>query len=231
MLLALVTSASAQPADNTIALPDDPRLSPVRPALEKIVAELTHDGLPAHPIVDKVQEGLAKGIAPDAIRDAAVARGRYLLEANRLLRTYRPDDAPFPLVLALARARGADLAWAALTPLMESDVPVAIITRSVETLTDLSARGYPESEAAAVVLTVASREPNALDRLLAGLEAIRNRRGLPARTALEQLGQQLATDHDSFETVVTRVADAPPEPARPRKATKGKKRRRGSSSP
>jgi hypothetical protein len=229
MLLALVTSARAQPADSTIALPDDPRLSPVRPALEKIIAELTHDGLPVHPIVDKVQEGLAKGVAPEAIRDAAVARGRHLMEANRLLRTYRPDDAPFPLVLALARARGADLAWVVLTPLMESDVPVATITRSVETLTDLSARGYPEREAAAVVLTVAAREPNAIDRLLAGLEAIRNRRGLPARTALEQLRQQLATDHDSFETVVTRVADAPLEPVRPRKAAKGKKRRRGGS--
>jgi hypothetical protein len=229
MLMALAMSASAQPADNTIALPDDPRLSPVRPALEKILAELTHDGLPAHPIVDKVQEGLAKGVAPDAIRDAAVARARHLLEANRLLRTYRPGDAPFPLVLALARARGADLAWAVLTLLMESDLPVATITRSVETLTDLSARGYPERESAAVVLTVSAREPNAADRLLAGLEAIRHRRGLPARAALEQLQQQLATDHDSFETVVSRVAAVPREPERPRKVTKAKRPRHSGS--
>src|SRR5689334_5856718 len=43
-------------------LPDDPRLAPARAELQAIVDDAERVGLPASLLVDKIREGLAKGI-------------------------------------------------------------------------------------------------------------------------------------------------------------------------
>jgi hypothetical protein len=172
-------------------LPASQRLDPVRPALERTVAEAARDGLPSDLIVSKVREGLAKGAEPEAIRAAAERLARSLADAAELLRDGRPNSAGPALLRALAEARtaGVDLALAA--PLLGADVADGTLVRAVDALTELALRGYPATRAASVIGEVLAREPASVGRLVASVEAIRSANGVSRLGALERFEQTL----------------------------------------
>src|SRR4051812_24011871 len=68
LAVVLGVSVAAAAAAPTPTLPADARLAPVREPLEKLLARAAGEGLPADLIAGKVREGLAKGVAPEAIR-------------------------------------------------------------------------------------------------------------------------------------------------------------------
>jgi hypothetical protein len=151
--------SDAGPARAT-TLPGSARLDPVRPALEQTVGRAASDGLPSDLIVSKVREGLAKGIAPEAIRATAERLASDLAEAARFLRAHRHGSFSPALVRALAEARAAAIDLESLAPLCESEVPNAALIRAVEVLTDLALRGAPGARAASVVKAAVERSPS-----------------------------------------------------------------------
>ncbi|HEY2899151.1 MAG TPA: hypothetical protein VGL59_01150 [Polyangia bacterium] len=213
----LSRAASAAVTD----LPVDQRLDAVRPALEAAVARAADAGVPVQPVIDKIREGLAKGVAAPAIRDATSREVAMLIDAQQFVAAHRPGVPAFPLVRAIALARERGVAPGDLQSLVESLEPAALATRAVEATTDLFTHEYPLRPAAASVLALAQREPAAIPRLLAGLEAIRAEKKSTAASALDALNRHGA-DNDSFETIVTRILQEPPPTAPPPRA----KRRR-----
>jgi len=150
LLLAGARVTAAHAAD-AAGLPDDPRLASVRAPLEEILARAAKDGLPADLIASKVREGLAKGVAPEAIRGAAERLAGSLDGAARFLRTQgRPPTAtaggaaPSPLLIrAVAEANLAGVEAEGLLPLVASKDNDAVVARAIEVVTDLTMRGYP----------------------------------------------------------------------------------------
>jgi hypothetical protein len=210
-------AASGAPTD----LPVDQRLDPVRPALQAALARAADASVPVQPVVDKIREGLAKGIAAPAIRDATIHQVALLVDAQHFVAAHRPGVPSFPLVRAIALAKERGISPADLQSLVEVLEPAAVATRAVEATTDLASHDYPLRPAATSVLALAQREPAAVPRLLAGLEAIRAEKKLTAASALNALNRH-AADNDSFETIVTRILQEPLPTAAPLKA----KRRR-----
>jgi hypothetical protein len=199
-LLLLLGSNVARAA----SLPENERLDPVRPALEKIVDDAARDGLPADLIVGKVREGLAKGASPEAIRAAAARLARTLGDADQFLRAHRKRSSSAALVRALAEARTSGVDLAATSTLVESGAQDAAVVRAVEVLTDLALRGYPTGRAALVVNQVLERDPGAVGRVVAGLEAVRVGQTVSRADALEAIGRNLQSGGGSFEAALNR---------------------------
>lgn len=224
-----VFAAPVAATDGTVELPADHRLDPVRGALEVTLADAARAGLPVSPLVDKVREGLAKGVHPAAIRDAAARLAAGQIEARQFVATHRPGDPPFPLLRAVALAREGGLGEAELEPLVAAPEESGTATRAVEVVTELGRRGYDVATAVVVVRTVATREPAAVGRVPAAVEAIRGA-GIGGAAALAELRRRLAVDGGSFEAVVGRVMEDAAQAAKPVKppapATGTRKRRR-----
>jgi hypothetical protein len=186
------------------SLPENERLDPVRPALEKIVDDAARDGLPADLIVGKVREGLAKGASPEAIRAAAAHLARSLADADQFLRLHRKRSSSAALVRALAEARTSGVDLGATSALVESGAQDAAVVRSVEVLTDLALRGYPTGRAAFVVNQVLERDPGAVGRVVAGVEAVRVGQTVSRADALEAIGRNLQSSGGSFDAALSR---------------------------
>jgi hypothetical protein len=184
-------------------LPDSERLDPVRPALERAVDQVEHDGLPADLIVSKVREGLAKGVSPEAIRAAVERLARSLGDADQFLHRHRKRPAPPALVRALAEARTAGIDLEVLGPMVASEVPDAAVVRAVDALTDLALRGYPTNRAAAVVRDVLAHDPTSIGRVVSGVEAIRVAQTISRVDALDALAQNIASS-GSFDAALNR---------------------------
>ncbi len=171
-------------------LPGDARLAPVRGALESVVDGAARDGLPESLLVDKIREGLAKGVP--APRIAVVVRALAdSLAAARAEALPRTVGAPSPQLLKAivdARALGAKTE---LTELLTATRGLPTQTRAVEVLGDLAQRGYPTAAAARAIADFA-RRPAELDRLAARAESLLQR-GASRTEALEALHRAAAS--------------------------------------
>jgi hypothetical protein len=185
-------------------LPPSQRLDPVRPALEQLIARAEQAGVPSELIVSKVREGLAKGIPPETIRAVAERLARDLGDATQVLRVNRKADASPGLVRALAEARAAGVEAAVLLPLVEARVSDALVVRALETVTELSVRGYPGPRAAFVIQRVVEHDPEAVGRVVAGVESIRRAQTISRADSLGALARNLASVNGSFESALNR---------------------------
>jgi hypothetical protein len=207
MLHLLATLLVAIAAPGEAHLPDDARLAAVRPRLEQLVDRATGSGLPAEMIVSKVREGLAKGVDPSRIEAAAIRLTDSLEAAQRYVSVRRPGSpSALPLVRAVAEARMAGVALAAIDPLVTPERPEAPVRNAVEVVTDLSLRGYPPERAAAVVKDVLARDTAGLDRLTGTLETLRHDYALSRAEAVDALARGLASS-DSLQTALRRTAE------------------------
>jgi hypothetical protein len=194
-------------ATDKAALPDSERLAPVRAALEKTIDQAARDGLPVELIVSKVREGVAKGIAPEAIRAAADRLAQSLGAADRLLKVQRKGVSSPALLRAVADAQTAVVELDAVVPVVAANAPDPMLARAVEVLTDLALRGYPSRRAALVVREVTDRDAAALGRLVAGVEEIRTEQTVSRADALEALGRNIATGGASFDSAMARALE------------------------
>lgn len=187
-LLGLLVFLSAIPVAQAAPLPDDPRLAPARAELQATIDRAQAAGLPDALLVDKVKEGLAKGV-PTA-RIAQVVQG--LAGALDRARTEAQPHLPAPpaaLLKAIVEAHTLGASADDLRAVLASSAPSGASTRAVEVLADLAQRGYPPSRAARTVALVAARQPAALDTLAAHAEALTRLRGVTRAEALEALGR------------------------------------------
>jgi hypothetical protein len=203
-LLFAPRAAAADPG----SLPADPRLAPVRADLEKTMAVAAHDGLPADMIASKVREGLAKGVAPEVIRDVAGRLAQNLGASATLLRAQRAGTPSPSLVRAVAEARMAGVDPEAIAPLAASREPDAVVVRAVAVVTDLTVRGYPSRPSASLVREIADRDTAALGRVVAGLESIRTEQTVSRADALEALGRNFRSHGASLDTALARSLES-----------------------
>jgi len=215
LLLATLRVAGAQAA-GAAELTADPRLAGVRAPIEEILARATREGLPAELIASKVREGLAKGVAPEAIRGAAERLAGSLDGAARFLRTQRaappapgtPAAAPSTqLIRAVAEANLAGVSADGLLPLVASHDSDAVVARAIEVVTDLTMRGYPSSRSGTVVREIADRDARSLGRVVAGVESIRAEQTVSRADALEALGRNFKTGAPSLDSAVARALE------------------------
>jgi hypothetical protein len=220
-----VLSDAVSAGEGEAQLPVDHRLDDVRAALEVTVVDAARAGLPVAPLVAKVREGLAKGVPPEAIRQAAARMVQKQIEAQAFVAAHRRDEPAFPLVRAVALAREGGISDRDLAPLVETLEPVPTGARAVEVVTELARRGYDPAAAAATVQSVARREPPAVGRVPAGLEAIRTAGRDDRTAALIRLQRRLDTDTGSFEAVVAHAVEEAGEVAKAAAGEKRKQRR------
>ena len=203
-LLLAATTAAAEPA-----LPADPRLGPVRADLERTVSKVSHEGLPADMVVSKVREGLAKGVAPEVIRDVAQRLAVNLSASAALLRAHRASQSPSPaLVRVVAEARMAGVEPDSIAPLAASHEGDAVVARAIEVVTDLTVRGYPSRRSASLVQEVADRDAASLGRVVAGLETIRTEQTVSRADALEALGRNMRSRGASLDSALARALES-----------------------
>jgi hypothetical protein len=200
LTLAVATVLSLAGEAGAVGLPDDPRLGAARPRLQEMVDRAAAEGLPVEMIVGKVREGLAKGVDPARIEAAAVR----ITDNLRAAQTYLGDRRAPKLVRAVAEARMAGVALAAVDPLVKGDRPQA--QRAVEVVTDLSLRGYPAERAAAILATVMARDAASLDRVPGTLESLRQEYALTQAEAVDALSRGLASS-ESLQAAAKRTAD------------------------
>jgi hypothetical protein len=185
-------------------LPPGERLDPVRPALQKLIDQTERAGAPADLIVSKVREGLAKGVPPETIRSVAEQLARDLGEANDFLREHRKTGATPNLVRGLVEARTSGIPLAAMAALIESHARDALVVRGLESVTDLGLRGYPAPRAAMVVAEVLERDPDAIGRVVAGIESIRRTQTVSRAEALDALLRNMNAPGTSLEGALNR---------------------------
>jgi hypothetical protein len=191
------------------ALPENQRLSPVRPALETVIADAERQSLPTAVLVSKVREGLAKGVPAEGILAAVRTLAQNLGKAERLVRASgRPNASPTLLrTLAEAQAAGTDMELA--RTMAQSSASDADLVRAVDVLTELGLRGYPRRQAAEVVQQVLLSDPAAMGRVVAGLEDLRSAGGLSRIDAVDSLGRSL-TGTASLESALSLAIDTAP---------------------
>jgi hypothetical protein len=169
-------------------LPEDPRLAPVREALNAGVDAAVRDGVPEALLVDKVREGLAKGVAAPRIAQVVEALARAL-------RAARAEVAPFiaapppGLLKAVAEAHGVGADRRDVEVVLRAAREAALATRAVEVLTELVLRSYAHEQAARVVAQLAARGSAAVVQLAARAESLVARDGLTRAEALDALAR------------------------------------------
>jgi hypothetical protein len=192
LMLGIVAIAPAARAQ-TAGL-DDARLGASAAEVHAIVSRAGRDHLPDWLLIDKVNEGLAKGVPPARI--AIVLRGlaENLGRARDEARPFVAGEAPHGLLKALVEAHVAGVGG--------GDAGVVLGAggreRAIEVLTDLVQRGYPASAAARVVGDLSHREAP-LEQLVGEAEKLRSIDGATAVEALDAVAranaQGLGLDH------------------------------------
>jgi len=203
MTAAVLGFATAQEAAGQ-ALPDDPRLQPIRDHLAQILQSAEAAALPSEVIVSKVREGLAKGVAPARIEEVTVRLAQNLEAAQRYVTARRSGPARPALVRAVAEARMAGVGMPAIDSLVSDDRPET--PHAVELVTDLSLRDYPSGRAGVVVQNVLSRDARSLDRVADTLETLRQDCGLTHGEAVDALARGLALS-DSLQNAYKKTVE------------------------
>lgn len=153
--LLLIACVLAAPAVSAAQAPASDR-----DALDRIVAEATAKGLPAAPLSNKIQEGLAKGV--DATRIELVVRqiATNLEQADRLVREIEPASAPTAreaAVTLLADAIGSGVTSDEIRELRKMSaegqtmIPAEAAASAAKSLSLIKAARLPASDGAAVI--------------------------------------------------------------------------------
>jgi len=203
MVAAAVLGFAAQEGAGR-ALPDDPRLQPIREHLAQLIQSAEAAALPSEVIVSKAREGLAKGVAPAQIEEVTVRLAWNLEAAQRYVTARRPGPARAALVRAVAEARMAGVGMPAIDSLVSDDRPET--PHAVEVVTDLSQRDYPSCRAGVVVQNVLSRDARSLDRVAGTLETLRQDYGLTHGEAVDALARGLAAS-DSLQNAYKKTVE------------------------
>jgi hypothetical protein len=167
-------------------LPSDPRLSTVRADLSQVVDQTYQAGLPADMLVAKIQEGLAKNVPPARIVMVVRGLAADLTAAKTFAATVVKAPSP-SLLRALVDAKAAGVQWKDTTALLKTNDSV----KAIQVLTDLAARGYPTTHAAAVVQAVLTHDPQSLGKLSVDLDRVRRAHGFTQAEMLDDLSTAL----------------------------------------
>jgi hypothetical protein len=184
-------------------IPNDPRLGATRGPLQAAVDRAGAAGLPRHPLVVKVREGLAKGIPPERIAVAVDTLVRGLDEANQFVRS-RGRIPSSSLLEALADLHTRGVAWDNASPIVTARADDIALARAVETLAEMSQRGYPQRSSGLLLHDLEEHDPTAIGRVVAGLESIRRGLTVSRADALDALGSNLALDGATLDAAVTK---------------------------
>ena len=215
-------------AQTSAGLPDDARLQPVRDRIEVVIAAADRAGLPNTLIVNKVREGLAKGVPADVIADVVDKLGTQLQQAQALVRRKGFASERTAMLRALAEAQMAGWSINELGKVLdlrsrvvdrndlgdEKKKPAAlrraerIVVDAVHTATDLSLRGYAHGDALAIVETAATRDADELDRLPGALERLRREYALNHVDAAVSLQRALSVSPNLDAAVISASANA-----------------------
>ena len=183
----LLVGASSAEAQGVL---DDPRLGASRTAIAAAVAAARTEGLPEAFILDKVAEGLSKGVPPERIAGAVDRLLTHMRAAHEIVTPVRGGDrrtllragldaiaagAPIPRLRALVREVGFD-----------SPVPVQ---RSLVTVAELTERGF--TGASSVEATSDAYRGGRLDGLRDLLVGARRLHGGNRDEGLRQLGREV----------------------------------------
>jgi hypothetical protein len=173
---------------------DDARLGASAAEVHAIVDHAAQAGLPQELLVDKVREGLAKGVAPARIVAVVRSLDAGLLRARTEAQPFA-GSAPAPgLLKAIVEVHAVGAGAADVTALLRAGGR----ERAVQVLTDLIQRGYPVAVAARTVAAVAART-GTLDRLVGEAERLRSVDGASPGDALDAIAranaQGLGLDH------------------------------------
>lgn len=185
------------------ALPRDARLDATRATLQATVNRAGAGGLPTRPLIVKVREGLAKGVPPERIVAAVESLARGLGEASSFARAHGRVPSP-ALLIALADLHARGVGWDSATPMVTARADDAALARAVDVLAELAQRGYPERPAGLLLRDVEEHDPNALGRVVAGLESIRRGLTVSRADALDALGANLSLDGSALDSAVNK---------------------------
>jgi len=181
LALAALTEAPALPEEVEV------RLGAEAAPLRMLVDRAAESGLPADLLVSKIREGLAKNVEPSQIRGATQRLGEALSLARSFIGERRSGPPARELLRAVAEAQLAGCRLAELDRLLRTPSAPGPTARAIEVLVDLVLRGYPSAPAARVVSAVLAREPEALGRLPAILEQLRQEQALSQRDVVAML--------------------------------------------
>jgi hypothetical protein len=181
-----------------VALPGDPRLQPAQAQLQATIDAAEKSGLPAELLIDKVREGLAKGVP--AVRIAQVVAGLSTALANaRSEATPYVAHPPAALLKAIADAHALSVSAVEVQTVLRASTAKGASTRAIEVLSDLVQRGFPSAPSARAVAEVASHRPGALAQLAPHAESLAASGGVGRSEALDALAraaaQGLGLDH------------------------------------
>ena len=181
------------------------------PAIDSILRQASHDGLPTEPLMQKALEGGAKGAAPDRIVGAVGASANQLRSARALLLLAgesRPTDPAEVAAVAAALSRG-------VTPpqvgRLTGALPGEPTGPALHAVADLVGHGFAEDSSVDLIVEAAR-------------QGLRGLRFLDvAAVAVQEL--QRGRNHEAaLETVADLLPDVPPPP-RPAPGTVSKARR------
>jgi len=195
--------AAEAAGDANEALPADARLGATRATLQAAVDRAGAAGLPTRPLVSKVREGLAKGVPPERIAAAVGTLAHGLEEANGFARAHGRSPSP-GLLIALADLHARGVSWDSATPVLTARADDAALARAVDVLAELAQRGYPDRAAGQLLRSVEEHDPNALGRVVAGLETIRRGLTLSRADALDALGANLSGEGSALDSAVNK---------------------------
>ena len=188
-------------ASSAAGLPDDARLASTRAELQTLVDAAERAGLPVELLVDKIREGLAKGVPPQRITFAVRSLDESLKGAQREAAPHLPGKPPAPVLKAIVDAHALGCKPADLEVVLKAAAPkgLPVATRAVEVLAELAQRGYPTAQAAHTVAEIAARRAQALAELPARADTLTSRDGASRGEALDALAragaQGLGLDH------------------------------------
>jgi hypothetical protein len=172
------------------ALPDDARLQPARAELEAAFSAAARAAVPESILVDKVKEGLAKGIP--AVRIAQVVRTleQSLAEAVSLS-TPHFTPPPASLLKAIAAARSVGVLGGELETLLKVGAGRGAkpTTHALDVITDLAQHGYPTAVAVRAVTAVLNKNPRALDQVAPFAQKLSTTKGVTRSDALDAIGR------------------------------------------
>lgn len=197
----------AEPLDDLLTRGAEAGFTDVQLAtLVRTLATLSADELPAGPVLDRVFQGTAKGVAPDRIVTAAVRSGERIRQAGRIVDGVLPGNAP-GLAKEPARRRLIDQSAFAL----DRGVTEEALRQTLTGFSDGATPVERWRSAQAPVMAVTSLTAEGVSGP-EGLEVVREawQAGLRGR-ALEELGLGMAAaihGGQNSEAVRRRVVEA-----------------------
>jgi hypothetical protein len=196
--VALLVAMSAGRAWAAATVPDDSRLGAARAELQAVVDAAARDALPDGLIIDKIREGLAKGVPAERIVVVARGLGLRLGEARQMVAARfqgpRAGGASPSLVRAIAEARIGGAGDVEVEAVLAHAGEPERAERAVRALSDLIARGFPPAASARAVGVALDRRDPALGRLGVDASSIRKHDGAAPEAALDEASRRHATE-------------------------------------